>query len=332
MSRPPQPLPPELGVVFTWGEARRAGVGSRRLLGADVERVFGGVYRRRDRLSRQPRGLHRLGVSAWEHRVLAESVGRYLPKNHFFSGRTAAAIWELPISLKPEDSLEVATFAPRRASEDQRLAARTVRPHLARVVLRKGIRVTDPATTWAMLAPTLSFEGGVALGDAVIRRPRIPGTQRLKREPHAQLAELEAAANAARRPGSVLLRRMLPLLVTQSASAPETHLRLRLNEWGAPTPVLDHDVFDDHGLLLGCSEFAYPELRLALEYEGAHHLTEFAQWNRDIEKYQHYAQAGWESLRVTGELLYSRRDALRRQIFEAIERRSRQFGLSRAGP
>ncbi len=91
--------------------------------------------------------------------------------------------------------------------------------------------------------------------------------------------------------------------------------------------MLDHDVRAHDGRLLGCSEFAYPELRLALEYEGAHHRTETRQWNRDIEKYQHYAQAGWEVLRVTADLLYPRRDELRARVFEALARRSQQFGV-----
>ena len=101
---------------------------------------------------------------------------------------------------------------------------------------------------------------------------------------------------------------------------PETHLRLRLQEWGAPEPELDCDVFDASGRLIGCSEIAYPKIRLALEYEGDHHRTEAPQWNRDIEKYQRYKQNKWEVLRVTGTLLYRRQSTLRSQLFEALAR------------
>ena len=325
MPRKLTPLPQKLGAVFTRSEASRVGVGSRRLLQQDVERIIEGVYRRRDRLPRPPRDLSPAGVMVWEHRTLAESVGAYLPPGLFFSGRTAAAIWHLPVTLKPGDPLEVASFLPKRASADPGLASRTVLPRLARVVQHRGVRVTDPATTWAMLAPRLSFDDGVALGDAIVLRPRVPGTNRLKRRPHATIDELAAVADHWRRPGAPRLRALLPRLVTQSASPPESHLRLRIQEWGLLAPVLDYDVFDDDGLLLGCSEFAYPELCLALEYEGAQHLTQAAQWNRDITKYQHYTQAGWEVLRVTSQLLYLRRDELHWQIAEAIARRTRQL-------
>lgn len=127
---------------------------------------------------------------------------------------------------------------------------------------------------------------------------------------------------AGQRKGAALLRIALPLLVTSSASAPESHLRLLLSEWGAPRPALDHDVFDSGGRLIGCSEIAYPRYRLTLEYEGDHHRTERSQWNRDIEKYRHYEQNGWEVLRVTGALLYRHREQLRSQVFEALARRS----------
>lgn len=325
MPRLPHSLPRQLGTVFTRREAIQAGVGSRRLVQQDVERVFEGVYRRRDRLPRPPQDLTPAEVVVWQHRTLAEQVGAHLPAGHFFSGRTAAALWSLPVTLKPRDALEVAVFAPQRASVDPAFAARKVLPRLARVVQHHGVFVIDPATTWAMLAPSISFDDGVALGDAVIRRPRIPGTKRLKRQPLGSIEELQAVATHRHRPGAPQLRALLPKLVTQCASPAESRLRLRLEEWGLMAPALDYDVFDEDGQLLGCSEFAYPKLRLALEYEGAQHLTKTAQWNRDITKYQHYTQVGWEVIRVTSLLLHIRQDELRWQISEAIERRTRQL-------
>jgi len=179
-----------------------------------------------------------------------------------------------------------------------------------------------------MLAPELDLPDLVALGDAVIRRSRIPGTSRLSRSPLAELEQMREVAAIGRRPAAALLRAAVPLLVTGSASPPETHLRLRLPEWGAPVPELDHDVLDRRGRLIGCSEIAYPRYRLALEYEGDHHRTGTAQWNRDIEKYRHYEQNGWEVIRVTGMLLYRRHHELREQLFEALIRRGWEPGQS----
>lgn len=130
-----------------------------------------------------------------------------------------------------------------------------------------------------------------------------------------------AAAAAPYRRHRDVLERLLPYLSTQSASPPETHLRLRLAEWGFPEPTLDHDVYGTDGRLLGCSEIAYPKFKIACEYEGDHHRVDRAQWNRDIDKYRDYAAHGWEPIRVTARLLYAEPARLRRQVAEAFERR-----------
>lgn len=181
--------------------------------------------------------------------------------------------------------------------------------------------MSDPASTWAMLAPSLGRNAAVALGDAVIREVRIPGTVRLERPPHAGLRDLEDLARTSRRPGGPMLRRILPLLSPHSASPPESDLRLLLQEWRLPRFELDHDVLDSEGRLAGCSEFAFPRYRLAVEYEGRGHLYDAHQWDRDIEKYRRYEQLGWEAIRVTAELLYRRPEQLHGQILEALHRR-----------
>lgn len=114
---------------------------------------------------------------------------------------------------------------------------------------------------------------------------------------------------------------MLPLISPHSASAPESHLRLQLGRWRLPAVSLDHDVYASNGRLLGCSEFAYPEYRVALEYEGDHHRTLTSQWDRDIEKHRDYARAGWDAIRVTSRLLHRRPDDLHAQIREALGER-----------
>lgn len=120
---------------------------------------------------------------------------------------------------------------------------------------------------------------------------------------------------------SRLLGELLPLLSTHSASPPESHLRLRIREWGLPEPELDYDVRAANGVLLGCSEFAWPRYRLAAEYEGDHHRTESPQWNRDIEKYHSYERHGWEAVRATSLLLYRQQPELRHRLTGALRDR-----------
>jgi hypothetical protein len=94
------------------------------------------------------------------------------------------------------------------------------------------------------------------------------------------------------------LRAALPSIRTRSASRPETRCRLALVEAGLPEPALNFDVVE-HGRALGCVDLAYPELRIAIEYEGEHHLLDPEQWARDIERYDRLREAGWVVIRVT---------------------------------
>ncbi|MFC5337019.1 hypothetical protein [Leucobacter denitrificans] len=320
MPMTPRSLSKHLGPGFSTAQARAAGVGSRRLARDDVRRIAQGLY------IRQTHDAQEQGHPAewWRERqraraiAVADSIG----PNHFFARRTAAALWGLPVPPSKSDVLEVCAYYPHRSTRRTGISSSQVRPHLVNVVERKHVRLTDPATTWAMLAGALDRADAIALGDAVIRRVRIPGTQRLERPPLATLNDLEQILEAGRREHAAVLRQLLPLLSTSSASAPESHLRMKMLEWGLPVPVLDHDVYDERGRLLGCSEFAFPTQKLAVEYEGRHHLTSSHQWNRDIQKYRDYADAGWEVLQVTSALLYRRSDELKRQLSAALARRS----------
>lgn len=184
-----------------------------------------------------------------------------------------------------------------------------------------AVPLTTPASTWVLLAPGLSTRDAVALGDAVIRRHRFPGTSELVRQPLANVEELNELIARPYRRHRARLDALLPQLSTASASPPESHLRLLLRQWDLPQPELDFDVRSSDGEFLGCSEFAYPAFRLALEYEGDHHRTERSQWERDIAKYRAYAEHGWEVFRVTAGLLYREPSELRRQIVAALSRR-----------
>ena len=131
---------------------------------------------------------------------------------------------------------------------------------------------------------------------------------------------LEAALNAGRRRGAARLREALPQIRVGAASQPETDLRLALGRAGLPEPTLDYDVIGPGGELIGCTEIAYPTYRVLVEYEGDHHRTDRAQWNRDIEKHARAAAAGWSVLRLTSRHLYPGSGAAVDQVREALIR------------
>lgn len=263
--------------------------------------------------------LHR--TELWRRRQLrrAYAFQKVMGPHLFFSGRTAALIWGLPVPPSTSSDIDVACRYPGQTPRIAGVRCQRVRTHLVTVTTHRGFRVTSPASTWVMLAAELELSDLVALGDAVLHRPRIGGTTRLERPPLATAAALSTEIGRGRRIGLAAARRALQLLTTQSASAPESHLRLRLREWALPEPFLDLDVRDATGQFLGCTEIAYPEFKIAFEYEGDHHRVSKAQWDRDIEKARDYTAAGWITIRVTAHVLYTTPEELRR-IAEATLR------------
>lgn len=338
-------LPKELGEIFTTSEAAAWGVGRGRLRSNDIERIFPGVFGIRDtgilKAGEDEEDIH---VNELWRRQQLRSVTAFrkvMRPHHFFCGRTAAVILGLPVPPRKHDKpvaqrepsdrlalfdrrIEVASFVPDGAPRLTGVKSRRVRRHLANTEVFTGTRVTTASTTWAMLADDLETGDLVALGDAILRQDRIPGTSRLVRQPHASLSDLEHEFSRGRRPGADAAARAFLLLVPHSASPPETHLRLQLKEWGFPEPTLDYDVCDSSGRLLGASEIAFPEFKIALEYEGDHHRVSTKQWNRDIDKVHSYTAAGWLTVRVTAQLLYVRKRELFCNLDEALRARGWQ--------
>lgn len=326
VSRRAAELPVELGETFTLAEALAAGVSRQRLRRLDIDSPFRQVYRRTNNGAReQPlEGAHAPLEWRRAHLRRAEAFARLMHgRPWFFRGVTAALLWGIPVP-RGDDALEVAVHAPLRPPRRRGIRAVQVRPALAEIRELRGMRLTSPASTWAMLGSTLSLRDAVACGDAIVHRDRVPGTNRLKQSPLATVEELRAEIRKGRRRGIDSLREAVTLIRTGSASPPETHTRLLLSDAGLPEPELDFDVFDQQGRLLGCSEIAFPEFRVATEYESEHHRVDRRQWNRDIDKYQHYSDAGWEVVRVTSSLLYRHESELIRRVYEAIGRSERR--------
>ena len=334
-------LPDSLGRTFSRAQALDLGASASRLRAADLEIPFRGV---RSRVVRgEPQGAAGLWIDvpgeaerpseafdagsrhpnalwAAAQRVRA---AKYLPimgPDEFFTGRTAAALWRLPVPSSGSADIHVGVLMPR--SPPRRSGVRGARhtPGHVEVVEVGGVRVLSPASVWLVVGPILDDWDRVALGDQVVRAPRVPGGSRPPpRMPYSTIEALAEDLRLPRRRGRAALLSALPLLRTGAASPPETHTRLALlGDRDLPEFELDYDVRDDAGRFLGCSEIAFVEYRLAVEYEGDRHRVDREQWNRDIEKYRAYEEAGWGTVRVTSEKLYRRVRDLRAQVRRSL--------------
>lgn len=97
--------------------------------------------------------------------------------------------------------------------------------------------------------------------------------------------------------GSARARRAAQLADGLAESPPETRLRLLLHRSGLPAPIAQFRVFDDEGFIARV-DFAYPDLRIAIEYDGLWHGERKA-FLDDRRRLNRLVAAGWIVLHVT---------------------------------
>lgn len=236
----------------------------------------------------------------------ARSYAPRLPPDSWFSHVTAAALWGLPLPLRflhPKAPVHVTT-----RSADRSIRGRGVVGHRSvgrgALAVRSGLPLSHPVATWVELAPLLSVDELIRMGDALVD----PHRSGLTRDDLAL-----ACRQAVGRRGCVNLRRAFAEVREGSRSPAETDLRLAITRGGLPMPFLNVDVHTARGRFLGQPDLTYGLARLVIEYEGDHHRTDVATFRSDIERRERFEDEGWRVLRVTGG------DA-RQRFVRAIER------------
>jgi very-short-patch-repair endonuclease len=106
-------------------------------------------------------------------------------------------------------------------------------------------------------------------------------------------------------------------------SAPESPLELQvmrfLKRHRLPTPIRQFPV-RDRGRLIARVDFAYPELRIAIEADGYRYHSAPASWRRDRQKFTELSALGWIVIYVTADDLRLRPRQTAAGIQRAIER------------
>lgn len=298
--RPPRPLPPQLGTVFSTTQARAAGVDSGRLYRGDLTAPFYGVRIQHQTIARtDATGHDTFDATVGEVRALALAYATRMRPVEFFSHLTAAQLWGAPTPRAPGALLDVAVFGM-----DPLPRCRGVRGHradrrLTTTTTLNGLRVASPASVWASLG-VLPVEDLVVMGDYFCREWREgflrpdPG-----RPPLTTRTRLAAALDAGRRVGAARLRTALGMIREDSWSPRESLCRILLTTAGLPEPMLNLDIDGPLGFL-ACIDLAYPQYRVAIEYQGQHHGARYA---KDIERFEALRAAGWIVIQVSSALL-----------------------------
>ena len=321
------PLPAGLGSVFTVAEARIAGVPRSRLRALDLDAPFRGLRVMCDAIPAPPAQRSKAEAAAAAIRANALLYARVMPGNQFFSHVTAAVLWGLPLPSRiltdafgRPRMLDVAVRAPLRHPRHDGVLGHQVKQRSVAVVhhATHGVPLTSPAFTWVMLAAIVRDEYDlVAIADGVVREQMFSGDP----QPLGTLELLESAVWSGRRVGITALREALPRVRTRSASRMETRCRLILVDAGLAEPLLNFAVLDSVGQLIAVADLAYPRLKIAIEYEGEHHLRDPRQWAKDIARYEALARAGWFVIRVTKDDVFDGRAGLIRRVRSAVRSR-----------
>jgi hypothetical protein len=267
----PAAVPDELRFrPFRGSQAVRAGlITPRRLEGASWRRLFHDVYVHRD--------------VAESHRLRATAAVVLLPAA-VVTGVSAAALWGLDL-VDPSEDVEVTLPPASHMVRVLGIRARRARLDPGHVVRLRDAPVTSPAATALRLADALPHERAVAAVDQLVLSGR------------ADLNEIRTLAASARGPGSAKARRVAEQADGLAESPQETRVRLLLLASHLPPPVAQYRIVVD-GRFVARVDFAWPERKVALEYDGLWH-AEPGQFARDRERLNRLREAGWTVVFVT---------------------------------
>lgn len=220
----------------------------------------------------------------FDHQLRCRAVALLLPRGTAIGGHSAAA-WHGAAFAGAHDPVTVLRPAGVlwKGPRGVKVHRTDIGPH--DVVVLDDVPVTSaPRTAWDVAA--LESAGtAVAALDAMVRSGAVS---------YVDLQTM--AAEGAGRWGVTKVRRAVPLVDARAASAPESRVRVALVLAGlAPVPQY---AVRDGGAVLGWVDLAFPEERLAIEYEGAYHF-EGTQIVRDDARIARLVAAGWRVIRLS---------------------------------
>ncbi|MCH9276216.1 hypothetical protein JS533_008040 [Bifidobacterium amazonense] len=173
--------------------------------------------------------------------------------------------------------------------------------------ITSSVRALHPFHAWAQLAKHVSLEDAIKVGDAVlVARSHDP------RDTYQSLVSLINRTRGFAGRTTCLLA--LTHICENVASPMETIGRLAATRHGVPRPETNYAVPGEtfaSGKPMTL-DMAWPEFKVAVEYDGDHHRTDKTQWRRDQEKRERLRSHGWIVVVITADNL---RDEARQAEF-----------------
>ena len=267
--RPAQPVPDELAAGPFSRRAALAHVTDHHLRGPAYQQVL--------------RGAHAPAARVLTHGDMIRAARAVLPDHAVLGGRSALWAYGIDLADAGEPVEIVLPLEDRvRSRREVRMRGDVLRPDEI-VPTRWGL-VTSPART----AFDLGRRGGI--------RTSVPLLGALANRTRVTVDLIEAIARAHR--GARDCQRLpvtLDLMDDGAQSVRESLLRLVVIEAGFPRPVTQHKIHDRFSRFVARVDLAWPDLRLALEYDGSYH-DDPAQIAQDRQRLNAIQTCSWSTL------------------------------------
>lgn len=239
-----------------------------------------------------------------DHLLRCRAASLLMPEGAALGGRSAAALLGGPV---PAYGDPVTVVLPPPLKWAGPTGVRVHRTDLEeRDVLRstEDLRLTSALRSAWDLAVLETIPTAVGVLDAMLRAGSVTS------------AELRAVLDrSGGRWGRQRVRRAFDLVDARAESPPESWVRVACALGGLPAPVPQFHVVHE-GAWLARVDLAWPEAKVAVEYEGEHHFHGL-QIRRDDARLGRLVAAGWTVIRLSAADLRSMDDVIRR-IGEAL--------------
>jgi hypothetical protein len=199
-------------------------------------------------LPEEPVRRHRLAISAAVRALADEAV---------LSHASAAVLHGLPLWNVPLARVHVTRARPTGGRRGRLVHVHTAPLHSDEIVLVDGVAVASVARTVVDIARTVPFEQAVVVADAALASGLVDG-----------LALAEALLRATGWRGAPAARRAVAFAEPGAASVGESRSRVAIMRAGLPRPVLQWEVRDGSGHLVGRTDFGWPALGAVGEFDG----------------------------------------------------------------
>lgn len=222
----------------------------------------------------------------------AAAAAKVVPPGSVACDLTAAWIHGAELS-RPEERFSVAPLQLFRLAGQQRVrrpqcegGTRTLAAH--DIMQLNGVLVTTPLRTALDLGRLLGRDQAIGALDNLLRAGRLSVADLT-----AELPRFRGAR------GVVQLRQLVPLADPRAESPAESLTRLRLWDAGLPLPEVQWEVRNALGVVIYRLDLAYPEIKLAIEYDGAEFHTSVADRAHDERRRAHLRRLGWTIIVLT---------------------------------